>query len=1434
MTDLLRSTFRGLRGGAPKRDATRPSRSRDRIDGDAARDARDWNAAADAYARHVDAFPDDFDIWVQLGHMSKEAGRLDTAEGAYASAQALRPRDADLLLNIGHLHKQRRRLAEAALAYRASFAENGNDAAATELAAPELLPFVRAADEQVTQAEPGQSSGKPSAGARFIGVIDVGEPGRITGWALNPDELDDPAELEFLVDGHRIATALAQRERKDVLEAGYGALKVGFVALFDTTAFVGRDIEVQVRHARTLEPLANSPVRISVPAPAAPAGAPLDEARVAIVKPFVAVDGEWAVFVAHAPSGMLKPHVPVYLAALRRAGIRIALVVQADRPTLITPQVLDLADTVVVRENRGFDFAAWAHVLLLHPALFSATRLYVTNDSVFGPSGNGAFQRLIARIRQSDTDVLALTETLDRGWHLQSYFFALSGKAAASYAFQFFVRGVRSLTDKELVIDAYEVTFARRMREAGFSAEALYPIEEARNPTLFAAQALLKQDFPFVKLLLLRGQFPHIDAQDIRAAMTQAGFDMALLDRTLDYAMAEPTPPPGFALLAKPDYDSEPQLPERPYKVAFYGPWNYDNGLGSASRAIAAAIRRTGVRLNMHPIKKPFHIHRPIDGSHDIQDFRGDADIAVVHLNPDSWSLLTEEQRASINRATKRIGYWVWEMEHIPKAWWTDFSSVDRIWAPSGYNADVFTAADEAPVDVVPHPVVVHPRALPAEARAEILARNGVAAGRVILYIFDGASYLIRKNPVALVRAFDRSGLAARGWSLVLKTKNVHDRHEEGEALIAEVDATPGVVMIDRTMTSADLYDLLAACDIYASPHSSEGFGLTVAEAMGMGKPVVATDFGGTRQFLDTTVGYPVLARPTRLDKDHGHYTKNGRWATIDEKALAQTLADVAARVDAGTETSGAAAAARIASDLSVETVARAIERSFDALFTDKPVSRSPKRPLISTCDAGLPIERADFGDALVIVTLDEDGRPTAAMPPRNEDIDDKATWLFFAPAGTRVTPLLGAIVARHAAARPDVAVFYGDDIALGGLTLAEQIRLKPRFDPVQFAADGYIGTPVIARADVVAGLDGVDWVQGQFALDDLVLRAVADGRSVARIPEVLLAHLDERPVVDREARRTFLDRQPVYDAYGVADGLLPETLQLTRDLRGIEPEVTIVVPTRRTPLAGGTGTYLDRLLAGLARTDWPMDRLRVIVGDDVESAPDWMGRERPFELVRLPTPRAESEAFNYASKMNTLWRAAATEHIVMMNDDVDVTDAGWLRALMTFAVEDDVGGVGPRLLYGDGTVQHAGIVLGPFGTCIHPWAKRRAGAATYRDWGLVHRACSAVTGAVFATRRAVLDAVDGFDEAFTLEFNDIDLCLRMRTAGYRILYTPHAQLTHAEKASREETIPPGNEVAMFLERWQRWIEDDPGFHPGFRRDTMTVEPRVSDDAWYL
>ncbi len=260
---------------------------------------------------------------------------------------------------------------------------------------------------------------------------------------------------------------------------------------------------------------------------------------------------------------------------------------------------------------------------------------------------------------------------------------------------------------------------------------------------------------------------------------------------------------------------------------------------------------------------------------------------------------------------------------------------------------------------------------------------------------------------------------------------------------------------------------------------------------------------------------------------------------------------------------------------------------------------------------------------------------------------------------------------------------------------------------------------------------------------------------------------------------------------------------------------------------------HIVNFLQSLSRTDWPMTNLQVLIGDDIPDETIYTGGEYPFRVRRVVTERAPTTRFNYSSKMNSLWREVETEYLVLMNDDIVVRDPGWLRALMTFAMDEDVGGVGARLLYGDGRLQHAGVAGGLFGACVHAWLGQPPQAQTYCDWALVHREWSIVTGAVFATRRGVLDLLNGFDERFTLEFNDVDLCLRMGLLGYKIVYTPFAELLHFEKASRGEALPGGDQVALFLKRWTKLLDNDPAFNPGFDMWNINIVPLAEPGAWY-
>jgi O-antigen biosynthesis protein len=1360
-----------------------------RRQGNAARDARRWADAAQAYRRYLDLAPDDVTIRIQLGHVLSALEAWDDADAAYRTAAERTPDDADLLLCWGHSRKLAGDTDEAQRLYARSYALDGNEDAGREIGAP-----AGAAQRIADHDNAGRIDGVD--GLTVLGVVH------------GPD-----AEVEFRHFGRAIA-----RVRAD--EGG------AFTAPLD----LHDDVQLSAHRQADGRELDGSPFNIGPPRHQQRAERRAWSARFELVKPFEPRAGqEVALFVTHSATGALKPHILSYVRALADQDIAVFLIAVTDRQLNIRPEVIDAATGVMVRENAGYDFAAWAHALHLYPEIHGTPLLYLVNDSLIGPSTPAALGRVVARVRASDADLVGLTESHEYRWHIQTYFLGVKPRLLASFRFQRFFDEVKLHDDKDAVIQDYEVRFAQAMEDAGHRSEVLFPSLVPLNPTLFGWRALLADGFPFIKALLLRGAFPEADVTGWRMALEKAGFDLALVDATLLASEQSVPRDDDGRLYAHPIHWDGRKAD--PLKVAFYGPWNYDNGLGAASRGMIAALRRSGVRLNLHPVKTPFHIHRPIDPPVDVREFGGPADVAIVHLNPDSWFILTEDQRQEIWQAHRRIGYWVWEMGHVPEGWRRDFSSVDRIWTPSRYCADVFARQDEAPVDVIPH--VVPLPAMVDTAAAETRLELGLPAERrIILYVFDGSSYLIRKNPGALVRAFAASQLAAEGWALVLKTKHLMDRPDEGQRLRDLVDATPDALLIDRGMTQAELEALLAAADIYASPHCSEGFGLTIAEAMALGKAVVASDFGGSTDFLDAETGYPVRTRPWRLAESHGHYEAGGEWGRVDEPALAAALVEAAHDVTTGDRRRGNAARLRVQERLSADAIGAAIRDSLRRLVTERGGAPAVERITPSFHDA-VPFEDGEIAHNVHAVTLAADGsaRPGATDLPGHVPAE-RGQWVVFAPAGTVRAPDFAQVLMEHARDRRDAAIFYADDVAADTDEPVDRLRLKPEFDRTLLAAQDYVGAPVIIRASALATLGGLRTTMGTAAVADLLFRADALGLSIARIPQVLLGHRGARVRATAADFQAMLQEQPQFAGWEIAAGRTVESVALSRPFEADAPPLTILIPTRRSMLPDGSQTYLERLLQGIAAADWPMERLTVLVGDDVTATPTWMERSYPFALRRIETPRPDSEPFNYAAKMNRLWRAAQTEQILFINDDVLPTDAGWLKALMSFAVDPTVGGVGARLLFEDGSLQHAGF--GPHNECAaHVWVYRRRAEGTYQGWALTQREWSMVTGAVFATRRSLMEEVQGFDEDFSLEYNDTDLCLRLRLLGYRIVYNPLAEMIHTEKASRGERMPPGDTTARFLTRWKPWIDADPSWHPGLRRDRIDMQPRIDGDAWY-
>jgi len=187
------------------------------------------------------------------------------------------------------------------------------------------------------------------------------------------------------------------------------------------------------------------------------------------------------------------------------------------------------------------------------------------------------------------------------------------------------------------------------------------------------------------------------------------------------------------------------------------------------------------------------------------------------------------------------------------------------------------------------------------------------------------------------------------------------------------------------------------------------------------------------------------------------------------------------------------------------------------------------------------------------------------------------------------------------------------------------------------------------------------------------------------------------------------------------------------------------------------------------------------------------------------------------------------------VNNDIEVVNPEWLETMLSFALQPEIGVVGAKLYFPDDTIQHAGVVLGEGSSPRHVFRRRDRREAGPRGLLQISRDMSAVTGACMVMRRSVFEEVGGFDEAYRRDFNDIDLCLRVREHGYRVVWAANAELYHLESATRG--TPKGTlaqliasyELQTFCARWGQ--TEDPFFSPNVTGDDFPPElafpPRV-------
>ena len=295
-------------------------------------------------------------------------------------------------------------------------------------------------------------------------------------------------------------------------------------------------------------------------------------------------------------------------------------------------------------------------------------------------------------------------------------------------------------------------------------------------------------------------------------------------------------------------------------------------GVGEAARHVQEALLAAGVAVA--PLRLSSR-GAPRDGA--VAPGAAAHPVTIVCANPDGMTGARDELGADAFEGRHVVGMWWWEVAALPQRWLRAFDLVDEVWVGSRFVADLLSAVSPVPVVHVPLPV---PEPVASGAGREQL---GLPPGFLFGFVYDYASVAARKNPLGLIEAFGRAFPAGDdGPALVLKTLGGerHDR-EHGEVLAAAA-AHPRVTVLDAHLPAAEKNALIRELDCYVSLHRSEGFGLTIAEAMLLGTPVIATDYGGTRDLLTAFNSLLVDHRPVPIGPGNEPYPQDGEWAEPD------------------------------------------------------------------------------------------------------------------------------------------------------------------------------------------------------------------------------------------------------------------------------------------------------------------------------------------------------------------------------------------------------------------------------------------------------------------------------------------------------------------------------------------------------------------------
>jgi O-antigen biosynthesis protein len=401
--------------------------------------------------------------------------------------------------------------------------------------------------------------------------------------------------------------------------------------------------------------------------------------------------------------------------------------------------------------------------------------------------------------------------------------------------------------------------------------------------------------------------------------------------------------------------------------------------------------------------------------------------------------------------------------------------------------------------------------------------------------------------------------------------------------------------------------------------------------------------------------------------------------------------------------------------------------------------------------------------------------------------------------------------------------ILYGDEDELDDRGSRIRPWFKPRWNREMFLAQDYLSSAVAVEArlanDVLAANECCD-------LDDLLLEATSVAEdSILHVPHIV-CHVGARIKPAHCKRVAAVGRH--LECCGASSAPGPfETVKVEWPLPRRLPLVSIIVPTKDK-----VSLLRPCIDSVLKRTDYPSYEILIVDNGSVELQTAKylaeVSRDPRIRVLNYPKP------YNFSAINNFAVCETRGSFLCLLNNDTEVVETTWLTEMMRYAVRPEIAAVGAKLLYDDGSIQHAGVVVGISEAAGHAHRFLAAGKPGYFQMPHVAQFVTAVTAACLVVEKRKFERVGGLDEQkLAVAFNDVDFCLKLQAAGWRNVYVPHAVLLHHESKSRGDDSSPSNieryrgELATLQKRWGTKTYEDPLHNPNLDRYCETFVLRL-------